>query len=315
MQVILIVAPVFALIAIGYAASLSRLLSQTAHKGISEFTFGIAMPALLFRTIALTDIPAVEPLRIWGAYFGGVAVVWVMATVLTALALRRPAADAPAIAMGSVYGNVVMLGIPLVLALFGTEAAAPMALILAINTPLLWIWATLHMAWAERKDGGSPARLILAVIADLGRNPVILAIVAGSLWRLGGAGLHPLADKALALLGQAGVPCALVALGAGLTQFQIKGQAGTLTVMLGLKLVAQPAIAWVLAFHVLALPPVAAAVVVLFSAMPTGANAYLFATRYQRVVNSTSGAVALGTILAAATAAALVYVLLAEGAP
>ena len=229
MQVILIVAPVFALIAIGYAASLSRLLSETAHKGISEFTFGIAMPALLFRTIALTDIPAVEPLRIWGAYFGGVAVVWVMATVLTALALRRPAADAPAIAMGSVYGNVVMLGIPLVLALFGTEAAAPMALILAINTPLLWIWATLHMAWAERKDGGSPARLILAVIADLGRNPVILAIVAGSLWRLGGAGLHPLADKALALLGQAGVPCALVALGAGLTQFQIKGQAGTLS--------------------------------------------------------------------------------------
>ena len=310
MQVILIVAPVFALIAIGYAAALSRLLSQAAHKGISEFTFGIAMPALLFRTIALTDIPAVEPLRIWGSYFGAVAAIWVMATVLTALALRRPAADAPAIAMGSVYGNVVMLGIPLVLALFGVEAAAPMALILAINTPLLWVWATLHMACTARDTGTSFARLMLSVVTDLARNPVILAIVAGSLWRLSDAGLHPLADKVLALLGQAGVPCALVALGAGLTQFQIKGQAGTLTVMLALKLVAQPAIAWVLAFHVLGLPPVAGAVVVLFSAMPTGANAYLFAT-----VNSTSGAVALGTILAALTAAALVSVLLPERAP
>ena len=49
--------------------------------------------------------------------------------------------------------------------------------------------------------------------------------------------------------------------------------------------------------------------------MPTGANAYIFATRYQRVVNSTSGAVALGTILAALTAAALVSVLLPERAP
>ena len=193
------------------------------------------------------------------------------------------------------------------------EAAAPMALILAINTPLLWVWATLHMACTERDTGTSFAHLMLTVVTDLGRNPVILAIVAGTLWRLSNAGLHPLADKALALLGQAGVPCALVALGAGLTQFQIKGQAGTLTVMLALKLVAQPAIAWVLAFWVLELPPVAGAVVVLFSAMPTGANAYLFATRYQRVVNSTSGAVALGTILAAATAAALVSVLIGAG--
>jgi len=313
MQVFLIVAPVFGLIAIGYAAALSRLLSEAAHKGISEFTFGIAMPALLFRTIALTDIPAVEPLRLWGAYFGAVAAVWILATALTVLVLRRPAGDAPSIAMGSVYGNVVMLGIPLALAVFGDEAAAPMALILSINTPLLWTGGTLHMAWAEHKAGTSLARLMLSILGDLARNPVILAIVAGSLWRLSGLGLHPLADKVLALLGQSGVPCALVALGAGLTQFQIKGQAATLTTMLALKLVAQPAIAWVLAFQVLELPPVAAAVVVLFAAMPTGANAYLFATRYQRVVNSTSGAVALGTVLAAATAAALVSLLVGAG--
>jgi predicted permease len=314
MQVILIVAPVFALIAIGYLASLSRLLSEAAHKGISEFTFGIAMPALLFRTIGLTDIPAQEPFRLWGAYFGAAAVVWLAATLLTASVLRRPAADAAPIAMSSVYGNVVMLGIPLALASFGSEAAAPMALILAINTPLLWIAGTLHMAWAERKAGTSLARLMLSILVDLGRNPIILAIVAGSLWRLGGLGLHPLADRVLALLGQSGVPCALVALGAGLTQFQIRGQAPTLTALLALKLIALPAVAWVLAYHVFLLPPVAAAVVVLFSAMPTGANAYLFATRYNRVVNSTSGAAALGTILAAITAAALVSALVAPGA-
>ena len=51
----------------------------------------------------------------------------------------------------------------------------------------------------------------------------------------------------------------------------------------------------------MALPPVAAAVVVLFAAMPTGANAYLFAMRHGRAVNSASGAVALGTMLAIVT--------------
>ena len=94
MQVFLIVAPVFVLIAIGYAASLSGLLSNAAHKGISEFAFSIAMPALLFRTIAVAEVPALEPLHLWGAYFGSVAVTWVLATVLSAIVLRRPQADA-----------------------------------------------------------------------------------------------------------------------------------------------------------------------------------------------------------------------------
>ena len=49
-----------------------------------------------------------------------------------------------------------------------------------------------------------------------------------------------------------------------------------MVVMCALKLLAMPAIAAILAFYVLALPPISAAVVVLFAAMPTGANAYIF---------------------------------------
>src|SRR5262245_21489053 len=100
MQVFLIVAPVFALIAIGYVASLSGLLSQIAHNGIAEFAFSIALPALLFRTIAIAEVPALEPLYLWGAYFGSIAVTWVLATLLSAIVLRRPQSDGVSIAMG-----------------------------------------------------------------------------------------------------------------------------------------------------------------------------------------------------------------------
>ena len=286
MHVFLIVAPVFALIAIGYAGSLSRLFSDSAHKGISEFAFSVAMPALLFRTIAVTDVPALEPLRLWGAYFGAGALTWLLASLIAAYGLRRPAPDGASIAIGSVYGNVVMLGIPLALATFGPDAAAPMALILSVNTPLLWIAGTLHMGWADRDAETSLGTLALSLAADLARNPIILAILAGSLWRLSGIGLHPVPDKVLSLLAQSGVPCALVALGASLTNFQIKGQAPTLSSMLLLKLLVMPLFAWVLAFKVFALPPVAAGVVVLFAAMPTGANAYIFSAQYGRLTEA-----------------------------
>ena len=58
--------------------------------------------------------------------------------------------------------------------------------------------------------------------------------------------------------------------------------------------------AFVLAM-ILNLPRLAAGVVMLFAAMPTGANAYISAVQYQRLVNPVSGAVALGTQLAAVT--------------
>jgi hypothetical protein len=60
MATVLIVAPVFALIAAGYAAVLFRFVSETAHKGISEFAFSIAIPDHrrlgIFRRQSLQDV-------------------------------------------------------------------------------------------------------------------------------------------------------------------------------------------------------------------------------------------------------------------
>ncbi|WBL79982.1 hypothetical protein I3J27_06010 [Bradyrhizobium xenonodulans] len=63
---------------------------------------------------------------------------------------------------------------------------------------------------------------------------------------------------------------------------------------------AMPAVAFVLA-KLLGLPPVAAGVIEPFAAMSTGANTYIFAAQYKRLVNPVSGAVALGTLPAAVT--------------
>jgi hypothetical protein len=59
MATVLIVTPVFAPIAAGYAAVLFRFVSETAHKGISEFAFSIA---IIFRhscgySLKLSDYP------------------------------------------------------------------------------------------------------------------------------------------------------------------------------------------------------------------------------------------------------------------
>ena len=154
-----------------------------------------------------------------------------------------------------------------------------MALILSVNTPLLWIAGTLHMGWADREAGASVGALAASLRWT---SSAIRSFWRSSQARCGGSPASaciPCRTRCSTLLAQSGVPCALVALGASLTNFQIKGQAPTLTSMLLLKLVAMPLIAAVLAFKVFQLPPVAAGVVVLFAAMPTGANAYIFSMK------------------------------------
>jgi malonate transporter and related proteins len=297
MATVLIVAPVFALIAAGYVAVLFRFVSETANKGISEFAFSIAIPALLFRTIVVSEFPSVSAFSIWGAFYGALALTWIAALLMSSV-LRQQREDGPVFAIGAVYGNIVMLGIPLTLSALGSQAAGPMALILSVNTPLLWLCGTLQMAWVDRKQSGSPALLVLPIILDLARNPIMLALGFGLLWRLTGLGLHPVVDRTVELLAQAGSPTALIALGINLLRFEVRGAKLGIVIMCALKLLAMPAVAWMLA-HLLQLPPVVAGVVVLFAAMPTGANAYIFAVQYRRLVNPVSGAVALGTMLAA----------------
>jgi predicted permease len=310
MTTVLIVAPVFALIAAGYAAVGLRLVSESAHKGISEFAFGIAIPALLFRTVVVTDFPAVSAWQIWAAYYGAVALTWIVALVVSSV-LGQTRADGVVFAIGSIYGNIVMLGIPLTISALGNQAAGPMALIVSVNTPLLWLCGTLQMASSERDASGSAASRIWPVLLELVKNPIMLAIALGFVWRLTGLGLHPVVDKTVELLAQAGPPTALIALGINLFRFEIRGHMLGMALMCALKLVAMPAIAWLLAVHLLALPPVAAGVIILFAAMPAGANAYIFAVQYKRLENPVSGAVALGSVLAAATLPAIIAALAA----
>ncbi len=314
-DVVLIVAPVFGLIALGYALARFRILSKTAGEGLAEFVFTVAVPALLFRMMVTAE-PAREaaPFALWGAYYSAVAVIWCVAALATALVLKRPARDGASVAMGASFGNIVMLGIPLALDRFGAEAATPIAIIVSVSSPVLWFAATLHVELASEREEMAIGPLVRDLFMSLLKNPLILGLVAGMAWRATGLGLHPVPDKMISLLGQIAIPGSLVALGLSLTAFRVRGQIGTVLVICALSLAAFPALVWVLAFHVFVLPPIWAGVAVLFAACPPGANAYLFASRYDAATGSISAAVALGTVLSIFSVT-LILVLLAGQMP
>jgi len=305
---------VFGLIAVGWIAARVRYIPQDAGPLLSQFAYKILIPALLFRAMA-TMAPTVQsPWLLAGAYGTAVAVTWITATLATLLLLRRPAADAPAIAFASTFGNGLMMGIPLILAAFGPEAAPPVAILVTCDSIILWLLGTLHMELAIRGVRGS-LRSIAGTVLDLARNPIIAAVLIGTLWRWSGLGLPDVADKLIVLLGGAAIPVSLTALGITLARYEIKGQTPTLSLITALKLVAFPALALWIGIAVAGLTPVWAGTLAVFAAMPVGANAFVFAARYERAVGSVSAAVAISTLLAVLTVTATLAILQAMGLP
>jgi malonate transporter and related proteins len=305
LAILAIMAPVFGIIALGYLAGRIGYLSDATANGIAEFAFKIAIPAVLFRTILLAKFEGVAPLGILASFFGSAALVWLLSIAVTRFVLARPAADGPAIAMSSVFGNTIMLGLPIGVATLGPDVLAPISVIIAVHAPVFLLSATLHSAVAGPRDGQPLAAAVGGVFRQLSRQPIVVAIACAGLWRLSGV---PAPEPLLALvemLAKAGVPAALVALGLSLRTFVVKGDAATLSAMLVLKLLVLPLFAAALAVG-LGLPKMSAEAVVLTAALPAGANAYLFSVQSGRATNSSSGAVALGTAISAVTLAALI---------
>ena len=102
--------------------------------------------------MVVAEFPAVNAFAVWSAYYGATAATWIVLRVLASSVLRQSRPDGVVLAIGSIYGNIVMLGLPLTLSALGSQAAGSMALILSVNTPLLWLCGTLQMAWAARDN-------------------------------------------------------------------------------------------------------------------------------------------------------------------
>jgi predicted permease len=307
-EILATVLPVFGLIIMGFAAMRAGLVKQSASEGLSQYVFVIGLPALLFRTMVEVNPPQQAPWGLWASYFGAVIVVWLL-TIILARALRiLPGEDATSAAMGSGFSNLLMLGLPIIYGHYGAEATLAAALIISIHAPLQWTGATLVMEWQRQRAGLNYASLLRGLAWDLVRNPIVMALIAGSLWRQTGLGLTPVVKSMLTMLSESSVPTALVALGFSLAILPLAGQIRPALLIVFLKMLVMPLVALALGLA-FAVPPLWIAVAVIFAAIPTGANAYLFATRYQAALAPVSAAIGIGTALAAITLPLVLWLL------
>lgn len=296
-----IVAPVFALILMGFAAVRRRVLDAGGLRGLNDLTFYACIPALLFG--AVVQAPVLRLLDVAGLYFAGALVIYLAGLVSARLWLGAGLAQAAVVGLNASYGNTVMLALPVVSAGFGADGVAVLLPVITLQSVVLLTLTTVLIETGTH-GAASPWRVLRQTVPSLTRNPVILALVLALLWRASGAPVPVPLQRLLAMLGAAGPTLALICLGASLPGSPGRGALREIALSTALKLVAMPALIWALAAAA-GLERFAAAVLVVTAGVPTGANAFFLARRAATLAEASAGTVVAGTVLSVLTLSAL----------
>lgn len=309
MDIILgIILPIFGTLGIGYAAARFGLFDEAANRGLSVFVFNFAIPLMLFRAVAQTELPEAMP---WGfllSYFIGAFVVFGVAMFIGRTMFARKLDELALMGMASSYSNTAMLGIPLVITAYGPDAALPLFVLIACHS-LVLLPPTTILVEASRGAQQSVGKLMWSLLRGVAATPIIWGLSAGLMFALLGVTVPDAIDSIAKGIGSAAAPCALFALGASLTRYRLGGNLREPLTLVALKTLVHPLLVWLLATRVFDVPELWAIVAVTLAALPAGVNPYLFAQRYQVCQATAASTVFMSTLFSVFTLSLLLFVM------
>lgn len=288
MNVLVVSAPLFALVFLGFLATRVKLIPVSALPGLNAYVLYFAMTAMLFRLGATTPVVEMFNPRVMGIWMLG---AWTILALGVVAGLKGGIGwrDSSFSGFAAASPNLGFMGIPLISALVGLDALAALMPVLIIDIIVLQSTVLALSQVGSIVTVGSQLR---ASVRSIAANPLLWAMILGGSWGATGWTMAEPAQETIRLLADSATPVALFTIGAVLAREQItaKGiQRGGIKIYIGwltvLKLVALPGLVWLICHgaETIGLPvgTDATTVMVLLAALPTAANASILAERFR----------------------------------
>ncbi len=295
-----VILPVFGIMLAGFLCGRFRVLGEGSSQALNAYVYYVALPALFF--VSLAQVPVAEALNLpfIATYFGGMLAVFVLSIVIARLAFpNRPGALALH-GMSAVFSNTGYMGIPLLAIAFGDAARMPGIISTVINGTVIMGMVTMILEVDASERSGVLAMTGKA-LAGVVRSPLVSSAVGGLAVSASGFTLPTALETFCILLGVTAGPCALFAIGLFMVGKSVRTGLGEVLWVTWLKLLLQPAITYLLAFHLLDLSPIEAASAVVLAALPTGALSFVLAQRYGVYLQRSVAVILVSTLLSLAS--------------
>ncbi|MTH98210.1 AEC family transporter [Roseibium sp. RKSG952] len=300
-----IVVPVFILIALGYGLARFKVLGPSVGEALGQYVYVVAIPVLIFRTLAVVNLDGETPYTLWASYFTGVAAAWTLGTLVIRRGFGREARAGVIGGISAAFANTIMVGLPLVSELYGGDGLVPILLIISVHLPIMTVVTAILMERAVALDGLGeavrPAVLLRRIARNLVTNPIVIGIVCSLVWRSTGLPIEGVLQDVLDKIAATALPVALFSLGMSMVAYGMRGNVLPGLILSLIKMIVMPAVVFAAGAFVFQLPPLWTAVATLTAACPTGVNAYIFANRYGTGHAMSTNAITVTTAAAVVT--------------
>ncbi len=305
-EVIGLVAPLFALILLGYISARIARIPIEGLAWLNFFVIYIALPPLFFRYLSVTPLSEFANTTFLFSATGATLCVFVLCFAIAKLYRRSSTRDSTIQGLAGAYGNIGYLGPPLAIAAFGPEAGVPVALVFCLDNTMHFIVAPLLMAIGSDKRE-SWILVIGRIIKNIITHPFIIATIIGLL-----AAYHQYqppapVNKLLHSLADAAAPCALFALGVTAAIRPLKRIPVDLSYLLPIKLLLHPLLVYLAVSWIPGVPDYWVYSAVLLASLPTATNVFVIASQYQSWEQRVSSMIVISTVLSVVTVTGYIY--------
>jgi len=266
-QIADLILPVFAVILTGWIVGYTGYVSRTLSDALIHFAYNIAMPALLIVTIAQEPSHSLINWRFLVAFGGGSLLCFILVFGVMSIHASRNLASRTMYGMAASMTNTGFVALPVLQAIYGPRAVLPAAIAMVFVAVVMFPTAVILLELNQRDSHGSRTSPILTV-KHVVLNPMVLSTLIGMLLSVLDLRMPGPVTAYLGILADALTPCALFAIGLGLSIAGLRANIGRASLLSAVKLVTMPLIVYGLSVS-LGLDPLYTIAAVICAAVPT----------------------------------------------
>jgi predicted permease len=307
MQVADLVLPVFAIIVTGWLAGRLGYISRSLADGLVHFAYNVAMPALLFVTIAQESARSFLEWRFLLAFGGGSILCFLLVFAVVRLGLGRGVAASTMYGMTAAMTNTGFVALPILHSIYGQPAVLPAAVATVFVAAVMFPLAVVLLESEQSEKHGRIAHP-LTLMKQIVLNPMVLSTLIGLGWAIVGWPIPAPLAAYLNIFAAALTPCALFAIGLGLSVEGITSNLTASIVLTVVKLLIMPLMVYGLCVAT-GLNPLYTIAAVICAAVPTAKTTFILAGEYKVEEELVAATVSITTVLSVATLLGWLYFL------
>jgi predicted permease len=302
-EILNIVLPVFAVIALGALLRRIGLIDAGFLRQTNRLVYYVCLPLLLFYEIGRADFLASFNGRLVIGSILAVTVTFLVSYLYTAVRHYPPAARG-VFSQGAFRGNIAYVGLAIVYNALGPAGLTRAGILMGFLVPFLNLYAIVALLWPHHQAG----QRLLYLVRQVAGNPLILASFAGIAWSFFAIPTPLVVERSLKIATGMTLPLALLAIGGGFSLERLRGDLFTAALATGAKLVWLPLLAAGILLE-LGVSGADLEIGVLIAGTPAATANYIMAQQLKGDAELAGTIVMLSTLLSAVTYTAALLIL------